>query len=114
MIAYIDAAFRKTAIAVVALAALTATAFAQGPMKLKVAYWGPKTTHYFAGVDLALEELERRTGGRLQFERYYSGSLVGAREIRMRWRTVSPTSAPFCRPIIRPGFRWPISVLSPA
>lgn len=81
MIAYIDAAFRKTAIAVVALAALTATAFAQGPMKLKVAYWGPKTTHYFAGVDLALEELERRTGGRLQFERYYSGSLVGAREI---------------------------------
>ena len=81
MIAFLKTAGRTTVIGFVVAVGLCASAFAQSPIKLKVAYWGPNTTHYFAGVDLVLGELERRTNGRLSFERYYSGSLVGAREI---------------------------------
>ena len=81
MISLFKTAGRTAVICLSVTIAICASAFAQTPIKLKVAYWGPKATHYFAGVDLVLEELERRTNGRLSFERYYSGSLVGAREI---------------------------------
>ncbi len=81
MIQDMVAVLRNTALAFATLVVFSVPAFAQSPIKLKVAYWGPNTTHFFAGVDLALDELARRTNGRLQFERYYSGSLVGAREI---------------------------------
>ncbi len=81
MIAFIKTVGRTAVISLAVTGALCVSALAQTPIKLKVAYWGPKTTHYFNGVDLVLEELERRSNGRLVFERYYSGSLVGAREI---------------------------------
>ncbi len=70
------AAALSTALALAALAPLTA--LAQTPMKISISV--AQNSHQGVGIDTLAKEVERRTNGRIKIQGFYSGSLGGERE----------------------------------
>ena len=65
-------------VAVSLLAALSSSAFAQNSMKISISIG--QNSHQGIGIDTFAKEVEKRTGGRIKIQPFYSGSLGGERE----------------------------------
>lgn len=73
---------------------------------LKMADWHPANIPAVNSAFWVFRELERRSGGRIQWEYYYSGTLAGGKEMASAVRTGVADAAPFV-PGYTPG-EWPL------
>ena len=67
-----------SALAALAVAGLSNTALAQESMKISISI--AQNSHQGVGIDTLAREVEKRTGGRIKIQSFYSGSLGGERE----------------------------------
>ena len=67
-----------SALAAMAVVGLSNTALAQESMKISISI--AQNSHQGIGIDTLAKEVEKRTGGRIKIQSFYSGSLGGERE----------------------------------